>query len=123
MGSSKADEPSELFWGANMGEFMALVFTELTKLAECMRIGNVLAVPSDVPAGPGDQITQNRGYDVNGFHAGNKKEGKTGAAAGRSRSGGTANGISPYDSFPKELLKDVADVLHDFFSFSIWRVS
>jgi hypothetical protein len=39
MGSSKANDPSEFFGGANMGEFMALVFTELTELAECVRIG------------------------------------------------------------------------------------
>ena len=62
-----------------MGEFMALVFTELTKLAECMRIGDVLAVPSDVSVWPGDQITQDGGFDVNGFHEGNAKR-KTGAA-------------------------------------------
>jgi hypothetical protein len=37
--------------------------------------------------------------------------------------GGTAHGISNYNSFPEELLKDVADGLHDFFSFSSCRVS
>jgi len=91
MRSSKADEPSELFGGANMGEFMALVFTELTKLAECMRIGDVLAVPSDVSAWPGDQITQAGGFDVNGFHGGNAKR-KTGAA-GRDDPAGVIRGF------------------------------
>ena len=36
---------------------------------------------------------------------------------------GTADGISTYDPFAEELLKDVADVLHDCLSFSSCRVS
>ena len=91
MGSSKADDSSELIGGANMGKFMAFFFTELTKLAECMRIGDVLAVPSDVSAWPGDQITQAGGFDVNGFHDGNAKR-KTGAA-GRADTAGVVRGF------------------------------
>jgi hypothetical protein len=37
--------------------------------------------------------------------------------------GGAADGISTNYPFKEELLKDVADGLHDFFSFSSCRVS
>ena len=48
-----------------MWEFMALIFTEFSKLSERMGIGDVLAVPCQ-------EITQNRGFDVNRFHGGAK---------------------------------------------------
>lgn len=46
MGSSKRVRLSEFFRSADLWEFMALVFTEFTKLSERMRIGNMFAVPN-----------------------------------------------------------------------------
>ena len=46
MGSSKRVRLSEFFRGADLWEFMALVFTEFAKLSERMRIGDMFAIPS-----------------------------------------------------------------------------
>jgi hypothetical protein len=41
---------------------MALVFAELTELAERVGVCDVFEIPSE-------EITQNRGFDINGFHS------------------------------------------------------
>ena len=47
IGSSKIIRGSEFFRGADFWEFMALVFTEFSELAERVGICDVLAVPSE----------------------------------------------------------------------------
>jgi hypothetical protein len=47
IGSSNKGDGSEFFRGTDVWEFMALIFTEFTKLPKHMGIGDVLAIPRE----------------------------------------------------------------------------
>lgn len=68
IGSSNKADRSEFFRGADVWEFMALIFTEFTKLPEPMGVGDVLAVPREkIVDSPNDSHSNVQGVPNFGF--------------------------------------------------------
>ena len=68
IGSSNKGEASEFFRGTDVWEFMALIFTEFTKLPEHMGIGDVLAIPrKEIVDFPNDGHSNVQGVPDFGF--------------------------------------------------------